>query len=567
MREFRLNNNEAVNELAFSSDDFLQSIFVQKTIVRRILLLRRPLKLKQLNVWNSQLEEFDFEVLPHLINLRLLDLHGNTLTRVPHSASMSLEELHLYDNKITTFEEKLSMPNLKNLNIGKNPISKLPTAFFEDLVSLEKFWCAFCNMGPVLSEGYLKFHSPALRQVGLFFNNISKLERGAIIGNSIYCDCNIAWLVAELALRNAVTEGYCQDGTDIQILDIEVFRRRCHLCPRKCIELDMAPAYCARKTIIKSEHDDCSPGELCCETKIQNAGRKERRKEEAEYLRMINDLEKQIEENQDRYYELTMNVTIIAKDLEYSATNDGRKKEAEYLRMINDLEKQIEENQDRYYELTMKVTIIAKDLESSATNDGRKMEAAYLWRINYLKEQIQENHHHMYEMKMLVEEIREYWESSATNDGRKKEAEYLRKINDLKKQMHENHHQMYEMKMLVEEIREYWESLATNGRKMEAAYLWRINYLKEQIQENHHHMYEMKMLVEEIREYWESSATNDGREKEAEYLRKINDLKKQMHENHHQMYEMKMFVEEIREYWESLATNGGNLTFHVDLET
>ena len=66
--------------------------------------------------------------------MRLLDLYGNRLTRVPHLALMCrrLERLHLYDNALTELPPQLGqLTALRVLDVGRNCLTSLPAALFD----------------------------------------------------------------------------------------------------------------------------------------------------------------------------------------------------------------------------------------------------------------------------------------------------------------------------------------------------------------------------------------------------------------------------------------------------
>ncbi|CAG0899427.1 unnamed protein product, partial [Darwinula stevensoni] len=65
-----------------------------------------------------------------------------------------------------------------------NRLSKLPSVIIKNLKKLKEFECEDCGLGPTLSTGQLGFASPALMKVDLQNNEISKVEPGAITGDS-----------------------------------------------------------------------------------------------------------------------------------------------------------------------------------------------------------------------------------------------------------------------------------------------------------------------------------------------------------------------------------------------
>ncbi|CAG0885973.1 unnamed protein product [Darwinula stevensoni] len=311
LTKFRLSENDKVLTLpdgVFGNITF-QRIHAYQTKMRTInatTFKSSRSRLQSLNIWNSRLEDFPFAILPELTQLKILDLHGNALETVPALESESLQELYLYDNQIVTFQGKLTIPNLKSLNIGGNPISKLPSDFFEDLENLEVFWCPSCKLGPILTSRTFQFHSPVLREVGLFFNTISRLEPRAItgltmntsvelwsnqidsleeksfrpmlkelskgngyislFGNPTRCDCSVAWLISSPDLLKSVKDAYCLDGTAFTDFDVTLFKR-CRLCEHECVDPKQA-SLCSPGTTTPSRPHDCRPEESCCKPKI-----------------------------------------------------------------------------------------------------------------------------------------------------------------------------------------------------------------------------------------------------------------------------------------------------------
>ncbi|CAG0884489.1 unnamed protein product [Darwinula stevensoni] len=275
-----------------------------ETIAPSALLPSRD-RLAQLAVVHSSLEEFPFELLPSFSRLESLDLSHNALTSIPPLRSYSLQKLHLLNNLIRNVEEDgWDTPNLKELDIGKNPLLRFPSAILNGLEKLEEFSCNSCNLGPTLSSGLLDFHSKALRVVYLDENEISTLEPGAITGlqpntiaylrrlenvslsekvfrpmveilsegtgvlalgsKSFRCDCDIAWLLIDGTLMRSV-EGGCSNGTEFRDLNLDSVKNCPRPCPYECVSNKLV-SLCASGTGILSKVDDCRSHETDSQT-------------------------------------------------------------------------------------------------------------------------------------------------------------------------------------------------------------------------------------------------------------------------------------------------------------
>ncbi|CAG0880251.1 unnamed protein product [Darwinula stevensoni] len=184
---FRLMNNEGVKclpEGIFGNVSF-QEIHVLRTglvTVDPSALLTSKDRLEYLSISNSLLEEFPFHILPRMTHLATLRLASNALRRVPALASSSLRDVMLFGNRIDALEPGWSTPGLESLDISYNPVYKLIPGLFEGMPNFKSFLASACNLGPVLLNGTLAFHSDALIAVFLQDNNIERLEPGAITG-------------------------------------------------------------------------------------------------------------------------------------------------------------------------------------------------------------------------------------------------------------------------------------------------------------------------------------------------------------------------------------------------
>ncbi|CAG0878697.1 unnamed protein product [Darwinula stevensoni] len=193
-------------------------------------------------------------------NLKKLYLHNYWMTPNADLESNNLGRLNFKSNKTMKADEAGWLaPNGNKRDIRRNPLLKFPSSVITSLEKLEEFSCSFCNFGPTLSGGLLKFQSNSLKMVSLQDADISKLEPEAITGlrtdtnvdlswnnistiderifrpilekissglglldiqyNPIKCDCNLAWLAFAPVLLSKV-EGTCENGTDLKDLDL-----------------------------------------------------------------------------------------------------------------------------------------------------------------------------------------------------------------------------------------------------------------------------------------------------------------------------------------------------------
>ncbi|CAG0901244.1 unnamed protein product [Darwinula stevensoni] len=178
----------------------------------------------------------------HPTHLKILDLHGNALETVSALESESLQELYLYDNQIVTFQGKLTIPNLKNLNIGLTMNTSVEL-WSNQIDSLEQ-----------------KSFRPMLEELSKGNGYIS------LFGNPTRCDCSVAWLISSPDLLKSVKDAYCLDGTAFTDFDATLFKR-CRLCEHECVDLKQASS-CSPGTTTPSRPHDCRPEESCCKPKI-----------------------------------------------------------------------------------------------------------------------------------------------------------------------------------------------------------------------------------------------------------------------------------------------------------
>ncbi|CAG0900618.1 unnamed protein product [Darwinula stevensoni] len=230
MMEFKIHNNTRPLKLPVEilGDLTLQSLWIGDTTVTNIqpsFILPSEDRLVNFTLQDSRLKEFPFHIIQGLRSLKKLWLRNNSLTSVPGLHSHSLEILDLDYNKIVAIEENgWHTPNLRELGIGYNPLSSLPSAVIKGLGKLEKFYCSGCNLGPTLLMGQLEFRSKTLKVVSLWNNNISRLEPGALTGvngeTTVYLIRNNITLLEESAFRPILENMSLGDG----LLDIECRR-------------------------------------------------------------------------------------------------------------------------------------------------------------------------------------------------------------------------------------------------------------------------------------------------------------------------------------------------------
>ncbi|CAG0901740.1 unnamed protein product [Darwinula stevensoni] len=271
LTEFWIMSTEGVRELpeGVFGDVMFQSISVSQNdfvSIHPSVLLSSKDRIQDLFFFETLLEEFPWDTFPQLTNLTEVDVIHNALTTLPSLQSASLGFLSVRSNQIHVIEAAPSLPNLRQLHLDDNPISELPTGFFNDMGKLEEFWCQYCSFGPTLPTGSFQFHSERISHVDLWGNSISTLELDAIAGiqsntrivlrenvitelteasfrpiveilsqgdgemdvygNPVECGCSIAWLILNPDFLGRVI-GACADGTNFQDLDPNIFQDFC----------------------------------------------------------------------------------------------------------------------------------------------------------------------------------------------------------------------------------------------------------------------------------------------------------------------------------------------------
>ncbi|CAG0887766.1 unnamed protein product [Darwinula stevensoni] len=270
--KFNIINNNRVTELSdgIFGDVSFKNIFIhtaQNLIAVHVsALLSSDDSLVEATFSLCDLEDFPWHVLPQMVALTKLDLHGNAFAKLPVLRSSTLEHLDLSDNNITALESGWVLPNLRWLYMDENPVTEFPRGFFTGFENLKVFYCINCKLGPILHSRSLEFNSQALEFLFLNGNDISALEAGAIsgfngntiisldynlitevteevfrpilevlssgtgwlylLGNPIQCVCSMAWLVLDQDLLPEVT-GECESGASFQELDPYFFEEFC----------------------------------------------------------------------------------------------------------------------------------------------------------------------------------------------------------------------------------------------------------------------------------------------------------------------------------------------------
>ncbi|CAG0902817.1 unnamed protein product [Darwinula stevensoni] len=198
LTSFWLERNDRVEQLpeGVFGDVTFQEIEVSRTSVESIdpeALLPSKDRLERLDINNSKLKEFPFEIIAQFSILTYLSLGANELTSLSSFQSSSLETLGVAGNQLTFFGN-MSLPNLRsflmsfsshlNLHLRKNEIA---------VVNEESF-------------------RPILEVISNVTGNIDLTD------NPVVCNCTMAWIVLNPAFLTKVT-GSCTDGTDFQDLD------------------------------------------------------------------------------------------------------------------------------------------------------------------------------------------------------------------------------------------------------------------------------------------------------------------------------------------------------------
>ncbi|CAG0893760.1 unnamed protein product [Darwinula stevensoni] len=145
-------------------------------------ILQSKDRLQGLHIYGGILHDFPWYIVPQLTNITSLGISSNALTTVPVLESSALQYLFLGENHISTLEVGWNTPNLNYLDLSYNPISELPTGFFDGLENIVAFDCISCKLGPILAAGSMEFPGATLEYLYLFHNNITFVEPGAITG-------------------------------------------------------------------------------------------------------------------------------------------------------------------------------------------------------------------------------------------------------------------------------------------------------------------------------------------------------------------------------------------------
>ncbi|CAG0891884.1 unnamed protein product [Darwinula stevensoni] len=271
LTEFRLKGYRKVSEIPEEIFGYVsfRRIFVETTdvvFVDQSAFLSCRDDLAHLSFWYGHLERFPWQSLPQFVSLAILNLEFNEITAIDSFESPSLVTLRVSNNRIATLKTGISAPNLNALIMNNNPISTIPSRFFEGMENLEEFQCQWCNLGPAISDGSMEFRSQTLKSVYLRNNIISSFEPGGISvvspdavvdleanqiteltesifrpvmdflargngllnvwDNPIVCGCSMAWVMLDPIILERVY-GSCVNGTLFQELDPHHFEAFC----------------------------------------------------------------------------------------------------------------------------------------------------------------------------------------------------------------------------------------------------------------------------------------------------------------------------------------------------
>ena len=100
-------------------EDFIIFDVVNLVTVHPSIILQSKERLQQLAIGYCRLEEFPWEILPQLIRLNSLDLHGNYITTLPPLQSPTLQYFDFRFNFIDALEAGWSTPNLLGVWFGE----------------------------------------------------------------------------------------------------------------------------------------------------------------------------------------------------------------------------------------------------------------------------------------------------------------------------------------------------------------------------------------------------------------------------------------------------------------
>ncbi|CAG0893879.1 unnamed protein product [Darwinula stevensoni] len=119
---FSLQENLGVKELprGVFGDNSFEKIHVSRTFVASIHsadLLSSKDRLWRVTIKESSIEEFPWEILPQLTNLKELYLYSNHLTSLPHLQSASLEYFSISKNNVVHVQAGWYLPNLRDLSL------------------------------------------------------------------------------------------------------------------------------------------------------------------------------------------------------------------------------------------------------------------------------------------------------------------------------------------------------------------------------------------------------------------------------------------------------------------
>ena len=128
-RQFKLEHNTEITEISEEviGNISFQNIVVNDTVMKRIhpsFIFPSKERLVNLNIENSHLEAFPFDLLSRFSRLKTVWLRNNFLTSIHNLKSETLQLLSISRNSLSEVnEDSWETPNLKYLDIGEYLVS------------------------------------------------------------------------------------------------------------------------------------------------------------------------------------------------------------------------------------------------------------------------------------------------------------------------------------------------------------------------------------------------------------------------------------------------------------
>lgn len=159
-------NLESISILSFEIDKIEQGAFLNNTKLASINIDNCGLKnievdafssnsIKEITLHECDLENLESEIFTKCINLKILNLAANNLTRIPKLSNTLLEEFYLNHNHIDTIEPEVfsNLKNLKALELSSNPIKRIQEKSFLGLSNLSDLALAYLPKGCSIDPG------------------------------------------------------------------------------------------------------------------------------------------------------------------------------------------------------------------------------------------------------------------------------------------------------------------------------------------------------------------------------------------------------------------------------